>query len=124
MDSRKDEYRTYLQTEQWAEIRATIYSDADGLCVICQAPAVAVHHRHYAENFKDDTADGKLAVCGRCHRAFHGIHEHTPRQRGENTAARAMADFVVDTGVPLDKAMQYTNRILLIMARYYAEVGK
>lgn len=122
MDERKDEYRAYLQTEQWAEIRAKVYSDAEGLCVICQAPAEAVHHRFYTENFEDDTTDGKLAVCDRCHRAFHGLHEHTARQRAENTAARAMIDFVADTGVPLDKVKHYTNRILLIMARYYAEV--
>lgn len=120
--AKKDDYRAYLRSEEWAVIRAKVYKDAGGLCVFCQAPAEAAHHRYYPENLEDDTPAGKWVVCDRCHRALHGIQEHTPRERAENTVTRAMVDFAADHNLPVDKVVQYTNRILLIMARYHAEV--
>ena len=120
----KQEYRAYLQSDRWAEIRTEVYRRTDGLCVICQQPAGAVHHRYYPDNLEDDTTAGKWAVCSRCHRALHGIHEHTPRERAENTATRAIIDFAMETGLPVNQVLTYTKRIMFIMARYHGEGGK
>ena len=90
----EDEYQEYLQSEQWVTIRNKVYKDSDGLCVICQSPAEAIHHRYYPDNLEDDTTAGKMAVCTRCHKAIHGIQPNILlRQRIAYAIVSAIADL-------------------------------
>jgi hypothetical protein len=91
--SRKDEYREYLQGEQWAGIRADVYRDAGGACVVCLSDAEAVHHRYYPDNLEDDTTAGKMAVCDRCHKAIHGIQ---PKRNERQEIIRIITEAVAD----------------------------
>jgi hypothetical protein len=72
--TRRDEYRAYLASPAWAELREAILQRARGVCELCHAvPATQVHHVRYPKRFSDDHPDNLLAVCDRCHQLNHGI---------------------------------------------------
>jgi len=49
--------------------------------------------------------------------------ENSPLQRTTDLVATALISFVDDTGVPLNKARDYTHRLILVMAQYFADTA-
>jgi len=66
------EYREYLESDAWAEIRQKVIKRDGGLCQAClDAPAVDVHHLTY-DNMGHEFCWQLVAVCRPCHERIHG----------------------------------------------------
>lgn len=71
--SRRDEYRHYLNSPEWAEKRAAVLKRSKGICEGCLAePATQVHHLTY-DHIYDELLWELVAVCRRCHEKAHFI---------------------------------------------------
>lgn len=101
----KEEYQAYLQSEEWHSIRRQIYDRAEGMCEVCTADVEAVHHRHYPKALEDDTIQHKIAVCNRCHKAIHGIHDK--RKKTAYIIASAVAELEEQQMECWDKLIDY-----------------
>lgn len=72
--NRSSEYRDYLGSKEWRDIRNLVMDRSRGTCELCrQEPASQVHHVRYPKMFSQDHPDNLLALCDRCHSMQHGI---------------------------------------------------
>jgi 5-methylcytosine-specific restriction endonuclease McrA len=76
-------YNAYLDSPEWAAVRAAALDAAGHLCELCQeAPATQVHHLSYA-HAGGERPEELQAVCAPCHEAR---HPHFPRTFAERWA--------------------------------------
>lgn len=76
--SRKNEYRRYLKSPEWQDIRTHALLRGDGLCEFCGDLAAHVHHVRYPKQFGTEHPDSTVAVCDKCHKTAHGIQKMKP----------------------------------------------
>lgn len=69
--NRKEEYRQYLETEQWAQLRHQALERDGYRCRICYDDASEVHHRYYPEEFGMEMVDALTSLCRFCHQRYH-----------------------------------------------------
>lgn len=69
------DYKDYLQTDMWKELRRLAYLRANHKCEHCGMSAVAVHHIKYPKRYEDDSIDNLVVVCKKCHELNHGIRD-------------------------------------------------
>lgn len=69
--SARSEYKTYLQSERWKELRLEALAQEHGRCRDCGASATEVHHICYPHRFGEETIDDLVAVCRTCHEHRH-----------------------------------------------------
>lgn len=63
-------YKRYLESAEWAELRARILKRDRYKCRKCGAVAVQVHHLTYKRVFHESPED-LLSLCIPCHEAEH-----------------------------------------------------
>lgn len=74
---RSKQYREYLQSKRWQQVRLTAFSFYGRICARCPATTdLQVHHRHYETLFHEGVGD-LLILCRRCHLKQH----RTPKPR-------------------------------------------
>lgn len=67
----QDEYRAYLLTPHWTQIRNEAVSRTRGRCQLCNSPTkINVHHRTY-ERIGSELPEDLTVLCQRCHQYFH-----------------------------------------------------
>jgi hypothetical protein len=66
-------YEEYLKSDEWKHLRANARYRAKNRCEHCGGSPDHVHHVRYPKNFKDDTLENLIVVCGSCHMKHHGI---------------------------------------------------
>jgi len=73
LSERRKQYQAYLMTEEWKH-KAGLVMERDGwVCQSCgEATAVEVHHKTYANIFREPLFD-LVAVCRKCHTKLHGL---------------------------------------------------
>ncbi len=63
----KEEYKRYLASEKWQELRRVKILEARGRCQLCYSPNdLEVHHRTYDRKFHEDPSD-LTVLCHNCH---------------------------------------------------------
>jgi 5-methylcytosine-specific restriction endonuclease McrA len=68
---RREEYRRYLQSDEWASRRELVLQRADYLCEGCRLDrATEVHHLSY-DHLGQEFLWELVAVCRRCHAEWH-----------------------------------------------------
>lgn len=66
------EYATYLASDKWQELRASVMSRSQGQCELCEErSADDVHHLTY-QSIGNEKLEELIAVCRECHSAIHG----------------------------------------------------
>ena len=68
----KMNYKEYLESEEWKELRAKAYQKANHNCELCSDYAGACHHIKYPKEWSEDCLDNLLIVCARCHSLIEG----------------------------------------------------
>jgi hypothetical protein len=68
-------YREYLSSSAWTELRKLAFSRANNCCEFCGAKAEQAHHVRYPRQFENDTVHNLVAVCGKCHGLCHGVRD-------------------------------------------------
>jgi 5-methylcytosine-specific restriction endonuclease McrA len=67
----KQQYREYLKSAHWHEVRAEALRRAEYRCQVCNADKVLnVHHRTYERIGNERQAD-LVVLCVKCHKLFH-----------------------------------------------------
>lgn len=71
----QDEYREYLKSQHWQEIRAQRLKIDGGKCALCmKGPPernVHVHHLSYENIWNEDVYSDLITVCDKCHKKLH-----------------------------------------------------
>lgn len=68
---RQSNYRVYLQSDEWQELREMALERAGYRCQICSSTdGLQVHHRTYENIFEEDEED-LTVLCEDCHELFH-----------------------------------------------------
>lgn len=81
---RRAEYKAYMKSDQWKEIRLVVLSRDHYTCLCCGDPATEVHHRSYSRRVLDGLDNSKLAsICARCHTRIHFTDDNERRSRNE-----------------------------------------
>ncbi|HSZ58656.1 MAG TPA: HNH endonuclease signature motif containing protein [Tepidisphaeraceae bacterium] len=69
------DYKEYLSSEDWAELRAEAIERAGGECERCGSTEnLQVHHRTYRRLGQERLSDLEC-VCDECHREIHGVDD-------------------------------------------------
>ena len=69
--AKKANYRAYLQSDEWQEVRNLVLKRDHATCLLCGSTLfLHVHHRHYG-TFQKETGEELATLCGRCHRRLH-----------------------------------------------------
>jgi hypothetical protein len=72
-DLNKSEYKTYLRSDHWKELRRRKYSKCPNRCAICgSAENLQLHHLQYRSIYDVETSDLRC-LCGMCHKTFHDL---------------------------------------------------
>lgn len=81
----KEEYREYLNTAHWKQVRNDIYKKRKKICYCCQKEInrLEVHHKTYERIGKERRGDLVL-VCPACHEEIHQIYQKNKNIRGIN----------------------------------------
>jgi 5-methylcytosine-specific restriction endonuclease McrA len=67
------DYKRYLQTQHWQDIRRYALKYAKSRCQVCNGNGlVDVHHRTY-ENRGEERFSDVIVLCRRCHDLFHQV---------------------------------------------------
>jgi len=77
--SAKAAYREYLQSQEWAAIRARVLLRAGRKCEGCGEEATQVHHLTYEHVFEEFLFE-LIAVCRGCHERLHDHGEDEEAQ--------------------------------------------
>jgi 5-methylcytosine-specific restriction endonuclease McrA len=73
------EYKEYLNSKEWSEIKLDLYANRGKKCERCRnTKFLQVHHKHYRNIFKEEPEDLEI-LCNACHKKEHGIGEK-PKQ--------------------------------------------
>ena len=71
------EYKKYLLSKEWAEIKIDLYNHRGRKCEKCGATKyLQVHHKHYKNIFKEEPEDLEI-LCKFCHQKQ---HNKTPKK--------------------------------------------
>ena len=69
--SRRSAYLTYLQSDEWKEIRNLVLKRDHATCILCHSTLfLNVHHRHY-QTFQKETGEELATLCKGCHKRLH-----------------------------------------------------
>ena len=69
--ARKNKYRNYLDSVEWANIKLDLYQTRGKQCEICGSKSnIQVHHKTYKNIFKEEPKD-LILLCKRCHSKQH-----------------------------------------------------
>lgn len=72
--SRRHDYLTYLESDNWHTKRQIALDDADHQCAICTSETdLDVHHRTY-DRLGDENPEDLIVLCRPCHKAFHAAN--------------------------------------------------
>lgn len=70
MSTHGDEYRAFLRSAEWQEIKAEVIRRAGGRCQLCGSPHnLEAHHRTYRADLAD--LSELVCLCRDCHATFH-----------------------------------------------------
>jgi len=73
-EKRKEEYREYLESNHWKEIRKKALDRAGRKCQLCSSKTnLNVHHNTY-KNLGHEDLNDLVVLCRNCHKKFHNIH--------------------------------------------------
>ena len=73
--TRRNEYRVYLQSEDWKKLRELALIRTNGLCQFCGDYATQVHHVKYPKQFGAEHPHSLVPVCDKCHKISHGVQK-------------------------------------------------
>ena len=73
--TRRNEYRVYLQSEDWKKLRELALIRTNGLCQFCGDFATQVHHVKYPKQFGAEHPHSLVPVCEKCHKISHGVQK-------------------------------------------------
>lgn len=73
--TRRNEYRVYLQSEDWKKLRELALIRTNGLCQFCGDFATQVHHVKYPKQFGAEHPHSLVPVCDKCHKISHGVQK-------------------------------------------------
>ena len=73
--TRKLEYKQYLKSEDWQELRNLALVRTDGFCQYCGEIATQVHHVKYPKRFGEEHPHSLIPICDRCHEISHGVQK-------------------------------------------------
>lgn len=97
------DYKEYLASQRWANIRRRVMRRARGMCEACQqCPATEVHHRSYCIAAMKGRAITYLVACCRdCHEKaeFDRDRKTSPSEANQRMAQAAYAQGIVLPGV-------------------------
>lgn len=65
------DYKKYLQSDEWREVRRRIWQKARGKCAVCGEKGAAVHHKTY-DRIGYEYDDDLELLCQLCHDRKHG----------------------------------------------------
>lgn len=77
--NRKAEYRQYLQSPQWRQLRNEARARANGKCEMCGDKGQHVHHVQYPKQFRNDALHNLVLLCPACHARSHGMRAEKKR---------------------------------------------
>ncbi len=88
----KNEYRVYLASPHWAELRARYRrSGRPQVCVVCGCPWVQLHHGSYARVGRERLRD-LVPLCDEHHEEAHRIR--AARRKPKATASAKQLDYI------------------------------
>ena len=73
--NRKLEYKQYLNSKGWKELRSAALARTDGFCQFCGDIATQVHHAKYPKRFGEEHPHSLIPACDKCHAISHGIQK-------------------------------------------------
>lgn len=73
--NRKLQYKQYLKSENWQELRVVALARTQGFCQYCGEIATQVHHVKYPKSFGEEHPHSLIPICSRCHNISHGVQE-------------------------------------------------
>ncbi len=77
MNRRRQEYRKYLKSSEWSEVRGIALERTGGYCQFCGDFATEVHHVQYPKQFGGEHPNSTVPVCKKCHDVAHGVLKMT-----------------------------------------------
>ena len=70
--NKKENYKEYLRSEHWKEIRSAALKRAGYKCQVCgYNKNLQVHHNNYKNIGHEEDTD-LVVLCWKCHKTFHG----------------------------------------------------
>lgn len=100
--SRRDEYRRYLKSGAWRELRKTVLARTGGYCQFCGDFAEHIHHVRYPKQFGEEHPHSLIPVCDKCHKTSHGIQKMTALtnvvRMKDNSPAGTQLSYLVSEG--------------------------
>lgn len=70
-EKRKLEYKEYLESDHWQDIRSKALERADNKCQLCSSKInLNVHHNTYKNRGNENLTD-LVVLCRECHAKFH-----------------------------------------------------
>ena len=77
---RKTEYKKYLESPAWKEIRAQVLRRDKYKCRACDDRATVVHHVRYPMKLGEEKLEWLYSLCAPCHDTIHAIKGVTLRE--------------------------------------------
>jgi predicted HNH restriction endonuclease len=88
----KQNYKEYLLSDRWRELRKLAIHAACGKCQLCNSSIkIEVHHREYPKVLGEEPLSFLTVLCHKCHKMYHRKAKPlklTKRQRKDRTKAK------------------------------------
>lgn len=77
---------------KWRNTKKIVASRDNGLCVLCGAVAVDVHHVIYRSHGGKDEPGNCVCLCRRCHENAHGLHKYVSANDIKNVLLKYLSE--------------------------------
>lgn len=85
MEKYKIEYRNYLLSKEWFEIRNNLFKSRGKKCELCSSTTrIEVHHKTYKNIFNEQLEDLQV-LCSECHSDIHKVKGTKKPQKEKKT---------------------------------------
>lgn len=108
------EYKDYLLSSEWAEIRIDLFNKRGKKCEKCGSlKNLHIHHLHYNNIFKEEPED-LMILCGNCH-----SNEHDLINKKRKVRAKKRKKKIVTNAIRATKQVNGLKRKIEAISRKY-----
>lgn len=76
----------------WRKVKRLVIKRDNGLCVLCGALAVDVHHVKFRSQGGADDVRNCVCLCRKCHELAHGLHKYVSANDIKNALLKYLSE--------------------------------
>lgn len=112
-------YEKYLLSDEWAEIKISLFEKRGKKCEICNSKKfLQIHHLSYINIFNEEPED-LIILCSDCHKKEHGIVDKVKTVKNKSKKTNNVKNNNRNRLINKSKKINYLNKKIITLNKKY-----